>query len=159
MSDIDREFLESPQRFDLSILLRHCETAVEEVEVTFDWVGDLSEEAIVIRAPVPTRTSICGHGITIGARTFRNTRTAASTFASYSAQRSTLSRLAHRFHPNRAKRQDGSVSIAHCRRLARSWTRLRPKKTAKRSVCCAEKSSYLWRRPSMIPAFTNRLTA
>lgn len=53
MSDSACTFLESLQRFDLSMLLRHCRASVEEVEVPFDWVGDITEEAIVVRAPAP----------------------------------------------------------------------------------------------------------
>ncbi|PTD19881.1 hypothetical protein [Sphingomonas fennica] len=53
MSDSACTFLESLQRFDLSMLLRHCRASVEEVEVAFDWVGDITEEAVVVRAPIP----------------------------------------------------------------------------------------------------------
>lgn len=46
-------FLESLQRFDLSMLLRHCHTSVESSETALDWLGDLDIEHILIRAPNP----------------------------------------------------------------------------------------------------------
>lgn len=46
-------FLESLQRFDLAMLLRHCRAAVEQIETALDWFSDLEDEAIIIRAPVP----------------------------------------------------------------------------------------------------------
>lgn len=44
------KFLESLQRFDLSMLLRHCEASIEEIDVG-TWEVDLLEDAVVIRAP------------------------------------------------------------------------------------------------------------
>jgi len=46
-------FLESLQRFDLSMLLRHCQASVEQFETALDWSFDLEDEAIIIRAPAP----------------------------------------------------------------------------------------------------------
>lgn len=46
-------FLESLQRYDLAMLLRHCEASVEQLETALDWFSDLEEEAILVRAPVP----------------------------------------------------------------------------------------------------------
>jgi hypothetical protein len=46
-------FLESLQRFDLSMLLRHCQASVEQLETALDWFSDLEDEAIIVRAPVP----------------------------------------------------------------------------------------------------------
>lgn len=45
-------FLESLQRFDLSMLLRHCRTAMVESEVDNGFFADLIDEAI-IEAPTP----------------------------------------------------------------------------------------------------------
>lgn len=45
-------FLESLQRFDLSMLLRHCDTALVETEVDNGFFSDLIDEAI-IEAPTP----------------------------------------------------------------------------------------------------------
>lgn len=53
MSDNACTFLESLQRFDLSMLLRHCQASVEEIKTALDWVTDLDDEVIVVRAPVP----------------------------------------------------------------------------------------------------------
>ena len=50
-------FLDSLERHDLSMLLRHCQAAVKEAENALDWLGDLTEEVIVVRAPVPIVTS------------------------------------------------------------------------------------------------------
>ncbi|EQB04500.1 hypothetical protein L288_13770 [Sphingobium quisquiliarum P25] len=47
------EFLESLQRFDLSMLLRHCLASVEQLETALDWFSDLEDEAIIVRAPNP----------------------------------------------------------------------------------------------------------
>jgi hypothetical protein len=44
-------FLESLQRFDLSMLLRQSEIAFKKVQI--DWYADLHEEVIVVSAPVP----------------------------------------------------------------------------------------------------------
>lgn len=46
-------FLESLQRFDLSMLLRHCRASVEQFETALDWFSDLEDEAIIVRAPAP----------------------------------------------------------------------------------------------------------
>jgi hypothetical protein len=46
-------FLESLQRFDLSMLLRHCRASVEQFKTALDWFSDLEDEAIIVRAPVP----------------------------------------------------------------------------------------------------------
>lgn len=46
-------FLESLERHDLSMLMRQCEASVEQFETALDWLTDLEEEAIVVRAPVP----------------------------------------------------------------------------------------------------------
>lgn len=46
-------FLERLQRFDLALLLRHCQAKVEQVETGLDWFPNLENEAIVILAPVP----------------------------------------------------------------------------------------------------------
>ncbi len=51
--DSARKFLESLQRFDLSMLLRHCQASVEQLETALDWFSDLEDEAIIVRAPVP----------------------------------------------------------------------------------------------------------
>ena len=45
------KFLESLQRFDLAMLLENSRASIEQVEIEFDWIGDLSEEAVVVRAP------------------------------------------------------------------------------------------------------------
>lgn len=47
------KFLESLQRCDLSMLLRHCQVAVEEQETALDWLTELVDEAVVVRAPMP----------------------------------------------------------------------------------------------------------
>ena len=47
------KFLESLQRFDLSMLLRHCRASVEQLETALDWFSDLEDEAIIVLAPVP----------------------------------------------------------------------------------------------------------
>lgn len=47
------DFLESLQRFDLSMLLRHCRVSVEQFETALDWFSDLEDEAIIVRAPAP----------------------------------------------------------------------------------------------------------
>ena len=47
------KFLESLQRFDLSMLLRHCLASVEQLETALDWFSDLEDEAIIVRAPNP----------------------------------------------------------------------------------------------------------
>ena len=46
-------FLESLQRFDLSMLLRHCRASIEQLETALDWFSDLEDEAIIVRAPNP----------------------------------------------------------------------------------------------------------
>ncbi|HZV17524.1 MAG TPA: hypothetical protein VFF84_02410 [Sphingobium sp.] len=46
-------FLENLQRFDLAMLLRHCQASIEQVTIKFDWIGDLTEEAVVVRALNP----------------------------------------------------------------------------------------------------------
>lgn len=46
-------FLESLHRFDLSLLMRHCEASIEQVETALDWLSDLEDEAIVVYAPNP----------------------------------------------------------------------------------------------------------
>ncbi|MHA3792651.1 hypothetical protein [Sphingomonas sp. YL-JM2C] len=53
MTDNARGFLESLQRFDLSMLLRHCGASVEQFETALDWFSDLEDEAIIVRAPIP----------------------------------------------------------------------------------------------------------
>ena len=52
-TDIACNFLESLQRFDLSMLLRHCRASVEQLETALDWFSDLEDEAIIVRAPNP----------------------------------------------------------------------------------------------------------
>lgn len=47
------KFLEGLQRFDLSMLLRHCQASVEHLETALDWLSDLEDEAIIVRATVP----------------------------------------------------------------------------------------------------------
>lgn len=47
------DFLENLQRFDLSMLLRHCRASVERFQTALDWSFDLEDEAIIIRAPAP----------------------------------------------------------------------------------------------------------
>ena len=47
------KFLEALQRFDLSMLLKSSQASIEQVQIEYDWVGDLSEEAVVVRAPQP----------------------------------------------------------------------------------------------------------
>ncbi len=46
-------FLESLQRFDLSMLLRQCQASIEQVETALDWFSDLRDEAIIVRALNP----------------------------------------------------------------------------------------------------------
>lgn len=48
-------FLDSLQRFDLSMLLRQCQASVERFETALDWFSDIDieDEAIFVRAPVP----------------------------------------------------------------------------------------------------------
>jgi len=46
-------FLESLQRFDLSMLVRHCRASIEQLETALDWFSDLQDEAIIVRAPNP----------------------------------------------------------------------------------------------------------
>ncbi|WP_380874760.1 hypothetical protein [Sphingomonas sp. DBB INV C78] len=53
MMDNACNFLESLQRFDLSMLLRHCRVSVEKFETALDWFSDLEDEAIIVRAPAP----------------------------------------------------------------------------------------------------------
>lgn len=53
MPDSACTFLESLDRFDLSMLLRHCQASVEGLETALDWFTDLKEEVIVVRAPAP----------------------------------------------------------------------------------------------------------
>lgn len=53
MSDLTEtacNFLESLQRLDLSMLLRHCQASIEEVDVG-TWEIDILEDAVVVRAP------------------------------------------------------------------------------------------------------------
>lgn len=52
MSEVARRFLDSLQRFDLSMLLSHCEVALVETEVDNGFFSDLIEQAIV-DAPSP----------------------------------------------------------------------------------------------------------
>ena len=52
------QFLESLQRFDLSMLLRQCGASVEQLETALDWFSDLEEEAIIVRAPNPVAEAL-----------------------------------------------------------------------------------------------------
>lgn len=53
MPDLARKFLESLHRFDLSMLLGPCETEILKMAVSNDWLDDIFEEVVVVRAPVP----------------------------------------------------------------------------------------------------------
>ena len=53
MIDTATDFLDNLQRFDLSLLVRHCQFSVEQIPAEFDDFGDLSQEGIVLRAPIP----------------------------------------------------------------------------------------------------------
>ncbi|WP_150126870.1 hypothetical protein [Sphingomonas panacis] len=238
-------FLESLQRFDLSMLLRHCRASIEQLETALDWFSDLEDEAIIVRAPNPiadalrslplqdreriaeailsaqqasrqhedirvetlegpnatgaaallsellihrammidvatggariqdvddyyrarevrirqsipdgvayeNSTPICGRGIAIGARNCRNTRIGVSMCASYSAPRSKPLQSALRCLRNPARPQAGSGLTAHCRRRGHSLKPHPLKKISRRSAYYAAKSSYRWRRRSMI---------
>ena len=46
-------FLESLQRFDLSILLAQTAVSIEERPSELDWIGDLVTQEVVVRAPRP----------------------------------------------------------------------------------------------------------
>ncbi len=52
-----RKFLESLERYDLSALLGPCEAAIEKSitpqEIDFDWVVDVEEDVLIVRAPKP----------------------------------------------------------------------------------------------------------
>lgn len=52
-TDNVRNFLESLQRFDLSILMEHCRTSVEQLDTALEWLSDLEDEEIVVHAPNP----------------------------------------------------------------------------------------------------------
>lgn len=51
--DNARKFLESLQRYDLSLLLSQCEAKIKPVESALDWLTDIGEETVVISAPQP----------------------------------------------------------------------------------------------------------
>lgn len=51
-------FLENLQRFELSVLLRHCRASVEQFETALDGFSDLEDEAIIIRAPAPVAEAL-----------------------------------------------------------------------------------------------------
>lgn len=51
--DNARKFLESLQRYDLSLLLSQCEAEIKPVESALDWPTDIGEETVVISAPQP----------------------------------------------------------------------------------------------------------
>lgn len=48
-----RKFLESLQRYDLSLLLEQCDAEIKSVEGALDWLDDLAEETVLISAPNP----------------------------------------------------------------------------------------------------------
>lgn len=52
-TDNARRFLESLQRYDLSLLLGQCDAEIKPVESALDWLGDISEETVIIKAPHP----------------------------------------------------------------------------------------------------------
>lgn len=52
-TDNARKFLESLQRYDLSLLLAQCDAEIKPVESALDWFEDVAEETVVIAAPEP----------------------------------------------------------------------------------------------------------
>ena len=48
-----QKFLESLQRYDLSLLLAQCDAEIKPVESALDWLDDISEEMVMITAPHP----------------------------------------------------------------------------------------------------------
>jgi hypothetical protein len=48
-----RAFLERLQRHDLSLLLSQCDAEIKPVQSALDWIGDITEECVVISAPYP----------------------------------------------------------------------------------------------------------
>jgi hypothetical protein len=53
VSDTACAFLDGLQRVDLSMLVRHSRASLEDVASDYDFVGDVTEEKVVLRAPVP----------------------------------------------------------------------------------------------------------
>jgi len=53
LTDNARRFLESLQRHDLSLLLSQTDAKLKPMEGALDWLGDVTEEAILILAPNP----------------------------------------------------------------------------------------------------------
>lgn len=51
-------FLDSLQRFDLSMLLRSCRASIEQLENSLDWFSDLKDEAIFVRAAKPVAEAL-----------------------------------------------------------------------------------------------------
>jgi hypothetical protein len=51
--DNARAFLESLQRYDLSLLLSQCDAEIKPMQSALDWIGDITEECVVISAPAP----------------------------------------------------------------------------------------------------------
>ncbi|MDP9423344.1 MAG: hypothetical protein M3Q19_11045 [Pseudomonadota bacterium] len=51
--DNARAFLESLQRHDLSLLLSQCDAEIKPMLSALDWIGDITEECVVISAPPP----------------------------------------------------------------------------------------------------------
>lgn len=51
--DNARAFLESLQRHDLSLLLSQCDVEIKPMQSALDWIGDITEECVVISAPHP----------------------------------------------------------------------------------------------------------
>lgn len=51
--DNARAFLESLQRHDLSLLLSQCDAEIKPMQSALDWIGDFTEECVVISAPPP----------------------------------------------------------------------------------------------------------
>lgn len=52
-TDNARKFLESLQRYDLSLLLGQCTAEIKPVESALDWLDDIAEETVLISAPHP----------------------------------------------------------------------------------------------------------
>lgn len=48
-----RKFLENLQRHDLSLLLSQCDAEIKPMHGALDWIGDITEETVVISAPHP----------------------------------------------------------------------------------------------------------
>lgn len=51
--DNARAFLASLQRHDLALLLSQCDAEVKPMQSALDWLGDITEESVVVSAPLP----------------------------------------------------------------------------------------------------------